>query len=59
MKKLLLLLYLIAFTSSCDLDKSYEKGWKNDRDDVNIINKAWDQYLNKAIKVYDTNTRAS
>jgi hypothetical protein len=58
MKKLLLL-FLVIFTSSCDLDEWFEKPWEIDRDDVDIINKVWDQYLDKAIKLYDTSTHTS
>jgi len=58
MKKILLL-FLVIFISSCNLDESFEKPWEGDRDDVDMIDKVWNQYLDKAIKLYDTNTHAS
>jgi len=58
MKKLFIL-FLIIFISSCDWDKLLENDKKTDSDDVNIIKKAWNQYLDKAIKLHYTNTHAS
>lgn len=57
MKKIFLILITI-FLSSCDLDKSIDDS-ENDNDDINIIDKIWKQSLDKAVQLYDTNTRAS
>lgn len=57
MKKIGLILVIILL-SSCDLDKSIDS-LQVDNDDINIIDKVWKQSLDKAIELYDTNTRAS
>lgn len=57
MKRIVLIL-VIVFLSSCDLDKSIDNS-QVDNDDINIIDKVWKQSLDKAIDLYDTKTRAS
>lgn len=57
MKRIVLIL-VIVFLSSCDLDKNIDNS-KSDNDDINIVDKIWKQSLDKAIELYDTKTRAS
>lgn len=57
MKKIVLIMVMI-FLSSCDLDKNTDNSL-SDNDDINIIDKAWKQSFDKAIELYDTKTRAS
>lgn len=57
MKRIVLIL-VIVFLSSCDLDKNIDNS-QSDNDDINIIDKVWKQSLDKAIDLYDTKTRAS
>lgn len=59
MKKILLLTMFSFLLSSCDLDNSFDDVSKVDRDDFNIIKKNWDQWLDKALKLYDTKSHAS
>ncbi len=58
MKNILLVLILV-FLTSCELDGWFDKEWKDDRDDFNVIDKIWDQSLDKVIKLFDTRSRAS
>ncbi|MDD3145003.1 MAG: hypothetical protein PHV23_02725 [Candidatus Gracilibacteria bacterium] len=57
MKRIVLIL-VIVFLSSCDLDKNIDNS-QSDNDDINIIDKVGKQSLDKAIDLYDTKTRAS
>ncbi|MDD2907539.1 MAG: hypothetical protein PHH98_02760 [Candidatus Gracilibacteria bacterium] len=56
MKKLLTILFLFLLIS-CDADEITDT--KVDNDDINLIDKVGKQSLDKAIELYDTNTRAS
>lgn len=64
MKKNIILLILI-FISSCDINKSIDSTAKIDltakinKDNINIINEIWSQSLDKAINLYNTKTSAS
>lgn len=51
--------FLLFFLISCNADELYEKEIDNDNDDINVIEKYWEQQLDNAIKLMDTKTKAS
>ena len=62
MKKIILLSSILFITTSCsvDIDKKIEKkDRRNDKDDINVIDKIWKQSLDKSIDMYNTRTYAS
>lgn len=54
-------LLLILWLSSCIVDEKIENNDKSttDYDDINIINKIWEQSIDKALKLVNTRTKAS
>jgi hypothetical protein len=60
--KIFLINFLFVFVLFwCTIDESIEKDDKSqtDYDDMNVINKIWDQSIDKAIKLINTKTKAS
>lgn len=61
MKNKFLLLNFIFILWSCYIDENIENNDKTnkDYDDINVINKIWDQSIDKALKLVNTRTKAS
>lgn len=57
MKKIFSLIPILLIVS-CDADWVFDDK-STDTDDINLIDKVWKQWLDKAIEMYDTKSRAS
>lgn len=58
--KIFLLNFLFAFVLFwCTIDEKIESQKWKDYDDTNVLDKVWEQSIDKAVKLINTRTKAS